>query len=248
MRILGLVLFTSLCWTQQLIFEVATIKPSRPGSLGSNFNRRPGGGIECLNVTLREMILFAWDIRPHQLTGGPSWIDKDRYDVLAKPDRNDNPTGAKRGFNEDFRDLRLRMRSLLADRFQLVLHTETREVPIYALLVAKGGPHLRKSTSDGLGIHNRNGFVECTKVTMKEFAERSLTYRMGRTVVDETGLSGEFDFELKFVEDQALAADTSGPDFLTALQQQLGLKLESPKARSRSSSSTAPKSPPRTEL
>lgn len=229
MRILSLLLFASTCWSQQLTFEVATIKPSRPDSLGSNFNRRPGGGIECLNVTLREMILFAYDIRPHQLTGGPQWLDKDRYDVLAKPDRNDNPTGAKRGFNEDFREIRLRMRSLLADRFQLAVHTEIRELPIYALLVAKGGPHLRNSTSDGLNIHNRNGFVECTKVTMKEFAEGSLTYRMGRTVVDDTGLTGEYDFELKFVEDQALAADTSGPDFLTALQQQLGLKLESRK-------------------
>jgi uncharacterized protein (TIGR03435 family) len=229
MRILALVLFASFCWSQQLEFEVATIKPSRPDSLGSNFNRRPGGGIECLNVTLREMILFAYDIRPHQLTGGPPWLDKDRYDVLAKPDRNDNPTGAKRGFNEDFHEIRLRMRSLLASRFQLALHPETRELPIYALLVAKGGPRLRKSTSDGLSIHNSNGFVECTKITMKDFAERPLTYRMGRTVVDETGLSGEFDFEMKFVEDQALAADTSGPDFLTALQQQLGLKLESRK-------------------
>jgi uncharacterized protein (TIGR03435 family) len=228
-RALPVLLLSSLCWSQQLHFEVATIKPSRPDSLGSNFNRRPGGGIECLNVTLREMILFAYDIRPHELTGGPPWLDKDRYDVLAKPDRNDNPTGAKRSFDDDFREIRLRMRSLLADRFQVAIHTETRELPIYALLVAKGGPHLQKSTTEDLGIHNRNGFVECTKVTMKDFAESSLTYRMGRTVVDETGLTDEFDFELKFVEDQALAADTSGPDFLTALQQQLGLKLESRK-------------------
>jgi len=71
---------------------------------------------------------------------------------------------------------------------------------------------------------------------------------MGRTVVDETGLSGEFDFQLKFAEDQTLAADTSGPDFLTALLRQLGLKLEPRKARFRSASSTAPKSPLRTEL
>ena len=152
MRILvPLAVFASLCWSQQLECEAATIKSGR-----CNFNRRTGGGIECLNVTLREMILFARDIRPHQFTGGPSWLD---YDVLAKPDRNDNPTGAKRGFNEDFREIRLRLRSLLASRFKLAIHTETRELPIYALLVAKGGPHLRKSTSDGLGIHNRNGFV-----------------------------------------------------------------------------------------
>jgi len=183
--------------------------------------------LHAINVTLREMILFAYDIRDQQLSGGPGWMGSDRYDVLAKPSQNDNPTAAKRSFDDDFRGIRLKMRALLADRFQLAVHTETREMPIYALVTAKNGPHLEASKSEGLTINNRRGLVICKKVSMKAFAESSLTYRMGRTVVDKTGISGEFDFELKFREDQD--ADSTDPDFLTAMREQLGLVLHSEK-------------------
>jgi uncharacterized protein (TIGR03435 family) len=215
------------CWAQQPQFEVASVKPSRPDAIGSNFNRRPGGGIEAVNVSLKELILFAYDIREQQLVGGPAWLDKDHYDILAKPQENDNPTGAKRPFEEDFRQIRLKMRSLLAGRFQLVAHNETRQLPIYALVVAKGGPHLTPSTSERLSIHNQKGRVECQKVSMKQFAENTLTYRMGRTVVDKTGLTGEFDFDLRYADDQAApSTDPELPDFLTVLREQLGLRLE----------------------
>jgi uncharacterized protein (TIGR03435 family) len=161
------------------------------------------------------------------LAGGPAWLDKDRYDVLAKPQENDNPTGSKRSFEEDFRQIRLKMRSLLADRFQLVAHHETRQLPINALVVAKGGPHLTPSTSEGLTIHNQKGRVECKKVTMKQFAENSLTNRMGRTVVDKTALTGEYDFDFRYAEDLAGSSpDSDLPDFLTVLREQLGLRLE----------------------
>jgi uncharacterized protein (TIGR03435 family) len=227
MRTIAALLLASTCWAQQPQFEVASVKPSRPDAIGSNFNRRAGGGIEAVNVSLKELILFAYDIREQQLVGGPAWLDKARYDVLAKPQENDNPTGAKRPFEEDFRQIRLKMRSLLADRFQLVVHNETRQLPIYALVVAKGGPHLTPSTSEGLTIHNQEGRVECKKVTMKQFAENSLTYRMGRTVVDKTGLTGEYDFDFRYAEDQAASSpDSELPDFLTALREQLGLRLE----------------------
>jgi bla regulator protein blaR1 len=230
MRAIAVLLFASACWAQQQPeeFEVASIKPSRPGATGSNFNRRPGGGIEAINVSLKELILFAYDLREQQLAGGPAWLDKDRYDVVAKPKENDNPTGAQRSFEEEFRQVRLKMRSLLADRFQLAVHNETRQLPVYALVVAKGGPHLTPSTSESLAIHNMKGRVECKKVTMKLFAENSLTYRMGRTVVDKTGLTGEYDFDLRYAEDQAIpTGDTTLPDFLTVLREQLGLRLES---------------------
>lgn len=93
--------------------------------------------------------------------------------------------------------------------------------------MAKGGPRLTPSTSDGLNIHNQKGRVECTKVTMKQFAERSLTYRTGRTVVDKTGLTGEYDFDLRYAEDEAASSPASElPDFLTVLREQLGLRLE----------------------
>ena len=129
--------------------------------------------MHAINVTLREMILFAYDIRDQQLTGGTGWMGSDRYDVLAKPSQNDNPTGAKRSFDEDFRGIRVRMRALLADRFQLAIHKETREMPIYALVAAKNGPHLEESKSDGLTINNRRGLVTCKKVSMKAFVDVS---------------------------------------------------------------------------
>jgi uncharacterized protein (TIGR03435 family) len=86
---------------------------------------------------------------------------------------------------------------------------------------------LTPSSSEGLTIHNQTGRVECKKVTMKQFAENSLTYRMGRTVVDKTGLTGEYDFDFRYAEDQAASSpDSELPDFLTALREQLGLRLE----------------------
>ena len=224
-------LFASLCWAQQPEFEAVSVKPDTSGRPGSDFNRTAGGGLNAINVTLRDMILFAYDIRDTQLIGGEKWMSTERYDVFAKPSQNDNPSGAKRSFSEEFRGIRLKMRAVLADRFKLAIHTETREMPIYALVVAKNGPRLLESTSDGLTINNRKGVVICKKVTMQAFAESTLTWRMGRTVVDKTGLAGEYDFELKFQEDQSAAApaDSSEPDFLTALREQLGLRLESQK-------------------
>src|SRR5579872_1702623 len=86
------------CWCQQPEFEVASVKPNRSGSTNSNFNRTAGGGLNASNVTVRMLVLFAYDLREQQLTGGPSWMDSDRYDIVAKPDRDDNPGGAKRSF------------------------------------------------------------------------------------------------------------------------------------------------------
>jgi len=228
MRSLAALLLATLCWSQQAEFEVASVKPNNSGGTSSNFNRTAGGGLHAINVTLRDLIIFAYDLRGHQLVGGPSWLDHDRYDVLAKPAQNDNPSGARRSFEEDWRGIRMSLRAVLADRFQLAVHSETREMPIYALMVAKGGPHLQPSQAEGLTINNRNGLVICKKASMKQFAERALANRLGRTVVDQTGLSGEFDFEIKYVEDQ-LANDTAGPDFLTAMKEQVGLILQSQK-------------------
>jgi uncharacterized protein (TIGR03435 family) len=226
-RILAALFLVTACWSQQPEFEPASIKPAAPSQTGSNFNRMAGGGIRATNVSLKDLVLFAYDIREQQLVSGPAWMDKITYDVVAKPSENDNPTGVKRSFDEEFRGIRLKMRALLAKRFQLVVHNETKEMPIYALVVAKNGAHLEPSKADGLTINNRKGLTICKKVTMAQFASNSLTYRMGRTVVDKTGLTGEYDFEIKFVEDQAAAAgDTSGPDFLTAMREQIGLRLE----------------------
>lgn len=219
------------CYAQNE-FEVASIKPNT--SMGNNMsiNRSPGGGLTCTNVTLRMMITFAYDIRDHQLTGGPGWMDSDRYDIVAKAPHVENAPPEPKGFSmEEFRVIRERMQALLADRFQLKFHTETRELPVYALVVAKNGPHLELSKSDHMGITGQSGILKCKKITMQDFAMRALADRLGRTVLDKTGLTGEYDFEIKYTEDRgaASAAGVSGPDFLTAMQEQLGLKLEQQK-------------------
>ena len=231
MRTIVALVFASACFAQQPEFEVASVKPNTSGRPGSDFNRMPGGGLNAINVTLREMLSFAWNIRDHQLIGVSGWMDSDRYDIFAKPTKNDNPTGAKRSFEEDFDGIRLKMRTLLTERFKLAAHIETREMPAYALMVGKNGPHLEPSKSDGLTINNRNGLVICKKCSMKAFVNGSLSWRMGRPVIDKTGLGGEYDFEIKFTDDSAAPnAESTGPDFLTAMRETLGLVLQAQKA------------------
>ena len=229
MRIIVALVFASTCFAQQPEFEVASVKPNTSGRPGSDFNRMPGGGLNAINVTLHEMIVFAWNLRDHQLVGTSGWMDSDRYDVFAKPTKNDNPTGAKRSFDEDFDGIRMKMRALLIDRFKLAAHIETREMPAYALMVGKNGPHLEPSKSDGLTINNRNGLVICKKCSMKAFAG-TLSWRMGRPIIDKTDLPDEYDFEIKFTDDSAApTAEPTGPDFLTAMRETLGLVLQSQK-------------------
>src|SRR5215469_11755076 len=107
-------------------FEVATIKPAAPDARGRYIQPGPGGGIKITNMTLKDMIEFAWRIQPFQVSGGPSWIDSVSYDVVAKPE-------SKSSFSEN----QALLQALLADRFQLRTHTETKELPIYALVLAR---------------------------------------------------------------------------------------------------------------
>lgn len=204
----------------------------------SGLNRGLGGTMTATNVTLRFLVAFAYDVRDFQLTGGPKWLDAERYDVVARLDHDAAAAEAKPS-SENAINLRLRLRALLADRFQLVVHSETREMPIATLVVAKNGPHLEESKSDGVQIWGQMGLLTCKKVSMKMFAERVLSQRLGRSVPDKTGIDGDFDFKVQYVEETqsksggdappAASTDGSGPTFLTAMQEQLGLKLDSQK-------------------
>jgi uncharacterized protein (TIGR03435 family) len=160
----------------------------------------------------------------------------DGYDIVARLDHDAAATEAK-PTPENAVNLRLRLGALLADRFQLVVHSETREMPVAVLVVAKNGPRLEESKSVGTQISGQMGLLTCKKVSMKMFAERVLAQRLGRSVLDKTGIGGDFDFKVQYVEeaqakfggDTPTSADAAGPDFLTAMQEQLGLKLESQK-------------------
>jgi uncharacterized protein (TIGR03435 family) len=170
-------------------------------------------------------------VKEFQTTGGPKWLDSDYYNVFAKPPHDGDTSDASN---------RLRMRALPAARFQLVVHTETKEMPVYVLVVAKNGPHLAVARGETLrrGIEGRRGQMICNAVSMKAFAEWGLAPRLNNIVVDKTGFEGEFDFKVQFADDSPpkpgadpadAPSDPSGPSLASALQEQLGLKLETQK-------------------
>jgi uncharacterized protein (TIGR03435 family) len=222
---LALLLMASAC-SAQLEFDVASVKPSTAIGNNSSLNRRPGGVLEVKNGTMRNLILWAYDLRPHQLglSGVPGWVESDRWDIMARPPEG---SGEEAGWSDAAMDrMRQRLRALLAARFKLVVHTESKELPIYALVLAKGGPHLTPAAGPGPSVSISDNRLECRRISMQRLTQ-TLGAKMGRTVVDRTGLDGDFDFNLKFADEgPATSTDTSGPDFVTALQEQLGLKLE----------------------
>ena len=207
-------------------FEVASVKPNKSGDRAPWRFAGSRGGITATNVTLQFLITNAYDVRDHQISGGPSWLNSERYDIVAKG-TVDNPTPAKN---------RQMLKTLLADRFQLRLRRESKELPVYALVVGKNGPKFHEA--DGAtpgGMNYGRGRITARKASMEDFAKR-LESELGRTVVNRTALKGDFAFEMEWIPDtgQPLGllgpspapADTSGPSVFTALQEQLGLKLE----------------------
>jgi bla regulator protein blaR1 len=230
---LGVMLLASTFWCQEPAFEVASIKPSAPGGRGISINRTPGGRLTTENVSLRFLITFAYDVRDFQVTGGSGWIADARWDISAKPEGEipQNDDGNLK--------IRAMVRSLLADRFKLVVHTETREMPVYALIVGKNGAKLLPSPegSRGPSMRTGRGQLSVTKCPLSLFAQ-ALSNQLGRTVIDQTGMTGDFDFKLEFAPDQnqpvkpidghepVAAMESEGPSVFTAIQEQLGLRLE----------------------
>jgi bla regulator protein blaR1 len=225
-------------------FEVASIKPSAPDAkLKVEF--APGGKLFITNATLRFLIKIAYDIGDDQLAGGPGWIGSKRFDLAATPEKSLG--GDPKGMAPDqvllFHKLvRLRLQRLLADRFQLELRKESAPMPIFALVVAKGGPKkltVTRTTGDPkLNAKSGNGVLNAVGMDMAAFARFLSEGQTGRPVVDMTGLKDKYDFHLEWAPDTSqnpLPADSSanqqpvdagGISIFTALQQQLGLKLD----------------------
>jgi uncharacterized protein (TIGR03435 family) len=202
-----------------LKFEVASVKPNKSGDRDASMNPSPGG-FYATNTTLKFLITWAYDVGDHQISAGPNWINTERYDIVAKG-QIDRPNSAQ---------YRQMLQTLLADRFQLRLRRETKELPVYALVVGKNGSKLREA--DGVGMTTGRGRITARRISMERFAAH-LGNRLGRTVLDRTGLQGNFAFELEWTPDpgQPLGPnptplESSGPSIFTALQDQLGLKLE----------------------
>lgn len=214
-------------------FEIASIKRNESGSFSSSTSGTPGG-LTATNMTVRSLISFAYRLKDFQLNA-PSWTESERYDVTARA------PGGMRGDN------RVMMQTLLAERFKLTAHRETREQPVYALVVAREdgrlAPQLKPSSVDCKAAPPAGGQSPCgmntstggaagkivgVGQTMATLAEALGNFGLSRMVLDRTGLKDAFDFELVWRPDTARPTDgiADMPSLFTALQEQLGLKLD----------------------
>jgi uncharacterized protein (TIGR03435 family) len=228
------------CVSAQQAFEVASIKPNAENDHRIMIRMQPGGRFTATGITLKQLIGQAFNVRDFQIQGGPGWIDSERYDINAKA-----PEGMGERIPPD--QLRPMIRSLIEERFKLQTHQESREMPLYALVVGKGGAKLTPSTATQAGpgmVRMGRGQIDAKKASMTLLTQQ-LGQQLGRTVVDKTGLTGDYDIVLHWTPepghggggpmggppspDALPAADTSGPTIFTALQEQLGLRLESQK-------------------
>lgn len=215
----ALCMFAGLAFSQ-LHFDVASVKASNPDSGASeSLYTDHSGSLHTENYPLRGIILFAYDLRDFELLDAPGWIETARYDIFAK-------TEAGKTADDQFRE---RVQSLLAARFALRAHNEKKELTCYALTVAKGGPKLKVVTVSGeqLGFRGSHGHNRGFAVTMPMFA-KELGRLTGRPVIDRTGLNARYDYVLEWSPDSD--ASSAGPTIFTAIQEQLGLRLESVKA------------------
>ncbi len=226
-------------------FEVASIKPSDPNAKGSSIMTDKVGGLRGENMPIRALVTMAYGIRDFQLSGAPGWLSTERYDIAAKPeavekapeppDPHDMTDDQRKIRDEQWKE---RVRDLLAVRFGLVIHKEVKEEQIYHLVVGKGGSKLTEVTTPGprQGMSMNTGRAQGFAAPMKMLAD-NLASTVGRPVVDMTGLTGKYDWKLEWTPDPGIAipgpntsqqqpVDAPGPTIFTAVQEQLGLKLE----------------------
>jgi uncharacterized protein (TIGR03435 family) len=233
-----------------LTFEVASIKPASPDAQGFSIQLVPGGGLNMTNVPVRTMIALAYGVRDYQVTGCPGWAETGKFDIKARPERTavNGQEDLAKMTEDQMKTVRdqsnERLRGLLAERFGLVVHKETKEQPIYALVLAKNGPKLKEVQEAGArpGLRMERGRLQGMAAPMDIFA-MSLSNAMGRPVVDKTGLLGKYDFVLEWTPDVGAGGNSQGfgdgitspgpapggPTIFTATQEQLGLRLDSQK-------------------
>ena len=243
---LAVVVCSATLAAQQPVFEAAVLRPNRSGDEGTSIGQRPGGQYIMTNGTVALLLQNAFRPENGELIGAPDWVRAERYDLRATANATTTSD-----------DLRLMLRSFLTERLKLAAHLEPREQPVYVLVKARTdgrlGPSLEQTKRDcaadaaaskaGLprptlpppangappcGMEVNDGDMRAGGITM-DFLARNLGRRAGRVVFDRTGVTGYFDLTLKFSREP----DPNRPDlpsFFTALQEQLGLRLESGRA------------------
>lgn len=187
------------------------------------------------DYSLRGLVGAAYNLTPTAISGGPAWIDSDHFDLLAA-----TPGEARPSLDEQMSMLR----NLLADRFHLTFHRELKVLPVYAMTIAKGGPTLVESTQPGPPVLVNHVYPDrislpAHNATMAQFASMLQRAVLNRPVVDQTGLTGKYDFTLDWTSDETQFGgqgptpnpDSTRPDLFAAMRQQLGMKLEATKGR-----------------
>jgi uncharacterized protein (TIGR03435 family) len=229
-------------------FEVASVKATASGACIVSIANQPGGRFIATCMPLRGLIANAYHVRDFQIIGGPGWMASDRWSIEARAAEQSVPNTPEL--------MALRLQSLLEERFQLKLRRETRELPTFALIVAKGGPKIKQSEDQSPPQENGDtkalvtvfrpgepiprgamrkgiGEIEAHAIGLAELAQ-TLSAQLKRNVMDNTGLTGLYDIKLKWAPEIGQVrtpfgqpAESSGPSIFTAVQEQLGLKLES---------------------
>ncbi len=203
-------------------FDVASIRPNHSGSMDSNVDSTAGGRLTVTNETLRELIKLAFSVKDYQISGAPGWIDSERYDIAAKTEST---------VKLSLEELKALLRALLVDRFSMKSHLETKEGIIYTLRMGKDGSRLTRH-DDGTGTKARAscGHLVGGRVTTAVLATM-LSRQLEHDVTDDTELPGKYDFQLDWTPDAGACpgATADQPSIFTAVQQQLGLRLESAK-------------------
>lgn len=238
------------------VYEVASIKRNKsgPGIIKLDF---PPNGLTATNVTLDMLIEEAYGVEEVQISGAPGWFKSEWYDIEAKVDSSVADRSSKLTEDQRTAEQHPMLQALLADRFKLTLHRESKELPVYALVIAKNGPKLQEAKRGdtypnglvGLDGHGAprlmqvgRGVIICQALPV-EWLVHALTLQLKRPVLDRTGLKGIYDYRLHWTPDDSKWAvfkgpedqpgidgtrlpEPSGPSIFTAIQEQLGLKLE----------------------
>jgi uncharacterized protein (TIGR03435 family) len=225
-------------------YDVATIKLSDPNARGSSAGSRPNGGFYSKNQPLKSAICDAYDMPFIRCMGGPAWLGSDQYDIEAKPDSATTEQLLKLSWKQREPLQERMMQALLADRLKLKVHLETREMSIFALVLAKGGLKMHEAQAgdtyanglkrgDGKPLGRQSftmgmGNMTAQGILMDTLAD-NLGNMTGHLVENKTGLTGVYDFTLEYSEYDPPKPDSAAPSIYTAIEEQLGLKLESAK-------------------
>ena len=217
-------------------FDVATIKPSKPDEQGKGYFVQ-GGEVKTINTSVVDLLTFAYGLQQKQIVSSLPWVSGEKYDLAGKPDIEGTPDSAQ---------MKGMVRKLLAERFALKFHYEKRELPVYALTLVKSGKMI-KSAGDSAGLPSMFfqglGILAVGNATMHDFSELMQSAVLDRPVVDQTGLTGRWDFTLKWTPDDSQFgglgvkvpppspdAANAPPALFTALTEQLGLRMDAVKA------------------